>query len=104
MNIPFDCLEGFCLCEAPVAETTEGGILLPETDGDDGPQLKKLKVVKTGRGEQLDAGRRREVVVEPGGTYYFLFPAYSLGSVITLNGTKYLIVQSKFVCGRALWP
>jgi len=101
MEVPFDPLEGYCLCLAPGTEKTEGGLVLPETEDDDTIQIKKLKVVAVGRGEQMDAGRRREVVVEAGNTYYFLFPSYSMQAPLTLNGVKYVVVQSKFVCGRA---
>jgi co-chaperonin GroES (HSP10) len=99
----FEPLEGYCLCEAPGHETSEGGIVIPESKIDSeerGPI--RLKVVSVGPGEQLDAGRRREVVIEPGGVYYFLFPAYSLASTLTFNGVRYVVVQSKFVCGRAV--
>lgn len=102
-SIPFIPLEGFALCEAPGHETTDGGIVVPEAKIDSAEKSPiRLKVVAVGPGEQLDAGRRREVVVEPGGVYYFVFPSYSLGSTITLHGKKYVIVQSKFVCGKVV--
>lgn len=101
-DVPFAPLEGYCLCEAPGHETTEGGLLVPEARVEEADKaLKRLKVVAVGPGEQMDAGRRREVVVEPGGVYWFLFPAYSLGDFVTFHGKKYVVVQSKFVCGRA---
>jgi co-chaperonin GroES (HSP10) len=102
MSNEFVPLEGYCLCNAPGHETTEGGIVVPEAkiDGEKREPL-KLRVVKVGPGEQMDAGRRREVVLEEGGTYWFLFPSYSLGAPLTLGGKRFVVVQSKFVCGRA---
>jgi len=95
-------LEGYCLCEAPGHETTDGGLLLPESKIDsDEREPVKLKVVAVGPGEQMDAGRRREVVIEPGRSYYFIFPHYSLGATLTLGGQKFVLVQSKFVCLEA---
>jgi co-chaperonin GroES (HSP10) len=96
-------LEGFCLCEAPGHETTEGGILVPEQDIDSDDKAPiKLKVVSVGPGEQMDSGKRREVVIDAGFTYWFLFPRYSLGATLTLQGRKYVVVQSRYVCGRAM--
>lgn len=101
MELPVECLEGYCLVEAPGATKSAGGIVMPDIEPEtDGPVLKKLKVVQIGRGEQMDAGRRREVVVVPGQTYYFLFPRYSMEASVTLNGQKFLFVQSKFVIAR----
>ena len=102
-KIPFEPMEGFCLCEAPGHETSEGGIVVPEaTIGADDKSPIKLKVVAVGPGEQLDGNTRREVVVEPWHSYYFLFPAYSLGATLTFGGIKYVVVQSKFVCGKVV--
>ena len=105
MEIPFEPMEGYCLCLAPGMEQTEGGIVVPRRDlGDDDekPEPMKLTVVKVGPGEQLDHGWRREVMVEEGATYYFMFPRFSMGSYLKFGGVEYVVVQSKFVCGRAL--
>lgn len=97
----FEPLEGYALCEYPGTETTDGGIVIPEAaqQEEEGEAI-KMKVVKVGPGEQRD-GQRRDVPIEPGKVYYFIFPSYSLGAKITLGGKKYVIVQSKFVCGKA---
>jgi len=105
MGIPFEPLEGYCLCLAPGIEQTEGGIVVPRRDIGDGdeerPEPMKLTVVMVGPGEQMDHGLRREVVVEEGSTYYFMFPRYSMGSYLKLGGVDYVIIQSKYVCGKA---
>lgn len=103
-NIAFTPLEGYCLCDAPGNITTEGGIVIPETNMRDRVDSEpiRLHVVKVGPGEQMDAGRRREVVVEAGKTYYFVFPSYNRSAELTLGGVKYLVVESKFVCGEAV--
>lgn len=103
-NIPYEPLEGFCLTDTPGNVTTEGGIVIPEADFRDKEQSEPLKlhVLKVGPGEQMDAGRRREVVIEPGKTYYFVLPPYSRAAELKLNGVKYLLVESKFVCGEAI--
>lgn len=103
-DVPFEPLEGYVLCEAPRHETTEGGLVLPETDLDDEEVRTpvKLRVVKVGPGELMDNGDRRPVGIEPGQSYYFIFPRYSLGAELVLRRQKYVIIQSKFVCGKAL--
>jgi co-chaperonin GroES (HSP10) len=101
-TIPLDPLEGYCLCDAPGHETTESGIVIPESQINDQDKTPiKLHVLKVGPGELMDGGKRREVVIEPGGYYYFLFPSYSLGATLTLQGKKLVLVQARFVCGRA---
>lgn len=101
--IPFEPLPGYCLCDAPGHETTDGGLLVPEAQIEDSDNTPiKLTVRLVGPGEQLDNGQRREVLIQANCTYFFLFPRYSLGGTLTFNGRKYVLVQSRFVCGRAL--
>jgi co-chaperonin GroES (HSP10) len=102
-HIPFEPLEGFCLCEQPENVTTPGGLFLPGGNLDlTDSSPKRMKVLKVGPGEQLDAGRRREVVIDPGNYYYFMFPPYNISGDFRLNGKTYLVIQSKFVCGKAV--
>lgn len=102
-DIPFVPVEGYVLCEFPIAPRTEGGLALPDGSETTENEPVRWKVLRVGPGEVMDGGLRRDMSwIEEGEYYYFNFPSYALTNRLTIKGKRYILAQAKFICGRAL--
>lgn len=77
------------ITEESKEETTESGIIIPETVSDDDQNTTRGEVVAAGDGELTDEGERRPVPVDEGDTVLF-----SWGDQINWDGETYHIVDS----------
>jgi chaperonin GroES len=68
-------------------ETTEGGIVLPDTAKE---KPTKGKVISVGEGKLLDSGNRAKLLVKKGDQV--LYGKYA-GTEITVSGKEYLILR-----------
>ncbi len=67
-------------------ETTEGGIVLPDTAKE---KPKKGKVMAVGEGKQLESGERAGFQVKKGDT--IIFSSFA-GTEVTVDGEEYLLM------------
>jgi len=74
--------------EALTAETTKGGIIIPDTAHKEKPQ--QGKVLAVGPGRLTDAGERLKPEVKAGDTV--LFGKYS-STEVEVNGKEYMILK-----------
>jgi chaperonin GroES len=70
-------------------ETTDAGIIIPETVSEDDHNTTRGEVVAVGEGELNDDGKRQPIPVDEGDTVLF-----SWGDQITMDGEDYHIVDS----------
>jgi chaperonin GroES len=70
-------------------ETTDSGIIIPETAQDEDHNTTRGEVVAVGEGELQDDGERKPIPVEEGDTVLF-----SWGDKITMDGETYHVVDS----------
>ena len=70
-------------------ETTEGGIVIPDTAKE---KPKKGKVIAVGEGKQLDSGKRSDFQVKKGDTVIF---ASFAGTEVTVDGEEYLLMPEE---------
>lgn len=75
--------------DEPEEETTESGIIIPETVSDEDSNTTRGEVVAVGEGELQDDGERRPVPVNVGDEVLF-----SWGDKITMDGEDYHIVDA----------
>jgi len=77
------------ITEEAEEETTDAGIIIPETVSEDEHNTTRGEVVAVGEGELQDDGERRPIPVSDGDTVLF-----SWGDQITMDGESYHIVDS----------
>jgi len=70
-------------------ETTDAGIIIPETVSEEDHNTTRGKVVGVGEGELKEDGERQPIPVDQGDTVLF-----SWGDQITMDGESYHIVDS----------
>ncbi len=69
------------------AETSRGGIVLPENAKD---KPKEGKVVAVGNGKMMEDGKRAQIQVKPGDRV--LFNSYS-GTEVKVEGQEYVVME-----------
>jgi chaperonin GroES len=70
-------------------ETTDSGIIIPETAQDEDHNTTRGEVMAVGEGELQDDGERKPIPVEEGDTVLF-----SWGDKINMDGETYHVVDS----------